>query len=130
MVYVDGCWSYCDVPVAIEQVCVIELPTTPVVAVEEATGLPVLEIPAGAAFKLELPELGEEASVAVVELRGLTLPVQILDWSPEAVALQLPAMGLTEAVASVLTIARPDGEVVRTIEFAMIPAAVTVASAE
>jgi hypothetical protein len=111
-VYVNGCWTYCQDPVVVEQISVIP------VTVGEA--LP--EIPANATFKMAIASLGAAEGAAAVDVKGVGMMVEILQWNPDSVVVRLPAVELQQKALSELAVLRADGSLAHTLKFNMLPA--------
>src|SRR5204863_4663428 len=96
-VFVNGCWTYVTQPVVYEQISLVEVGET----------LP--EIPSNATFKLPVYGLGPMKGLAAVEINGVGMQAELLEWSGDAVVVRLPAVGLTQPLVSELHILQADG---------------------
>ena len=109
-VYVNGCWTYVTQPVAVEQIALVEVGET----------LP--EIPSHATFKLQAAGLAAAKGMAAVEVNGVGLQAEVLEWNGDSVVVRLPSVGLTQPLVSQLYILQADGSMAKNLKFKMLPA--------
>ncbi|MBX3442988.1 MAG: hypothetical protein KF774_11340 [Planctomyces sp.] len=112
-VFVNGCWTPCTQPLYFNQIDVIPMPVV---------GQALPEIPAGATFRLDIAGLGPNQGGAGVDVRGIGMTVEVLQWDANSVVVQLPYIVLNEAARSDLAIVRADGSVAHQLPFLMLPA--------
>ncbi len=109
-VYVNGSWTYVTEPVAVEQISLVQM----------GSSLP--EIPSNATFRMQVSGLGQMQGLAAVEINGVGMQAELLEWNPDSVVVRLPAVGLTDAKISDLYILQADGSMAKNLKFKMIPA--------
>lgn len=109
-VYVNGCWTYSNQPVSVAQISLLSV----------GNSLP--EIPSNATFKLQVAGLGAQKGIAAVEINGVGMQAELLEWNADSVVVRLPAVGLTQAAVSQLHILQSDGSMAKTLDFKMLPA--------
>ncbi len=114
-VCVNGNWIGCAEPASIDTITLLKL-----------TDETLTSIPVHATFRLSMANLNAESGVALIQVRGMTLPVEVLEWKSDSVVLQLPAMGLNEPAETELTILDASGTLVQNSKFLMVPAATIV----
>ncbi len=109
-VYVNGCWTYVTQPVAVEQISLVQV----------GDSLP--EIPSNATFKMQVSGLAAAKGLAAVEINGVGMQAEVLEWNADSVVVRLPAVGLTDAKVSDLYILQADGSLAKNLKFKMLPA--------
>ncbi len=116
-VYVNGCWTYVTRPVAVEQISLVTV----------GDSLP--EIPSNATFRMQVSGLGATKGIAAVEINGVGMQAELLEWNADSVVVRLPAVGLTDAKVSELYILQSDGSMAKNLKFKMTPALDTTVAA-
>jgi hypothetical protein len=109
-VYLNGGWTYVTQPVPVQQISLVQVGET----------LP--EIPSNATFKMQASGLGSMKGLAAVEINGVGMQAELLEWNADSVVVRLPAVGLTQPAVSQLHILQPDGSMAKTLKFRMLPA--------
>jgi hypothetical protein len=109
-VFINGGWQYVTQPVAVEQISLVQLTDT----------LP--EIPSNATFKMQVAGLGAAKGIAAVEVNGVGMPAELLEWNGDSVVIRLPAVGLSQPAISNLYVLQADGSMVKDLKFKMLPA--------
>lgn len=110
-VYLNGSWTYVTQPVAVEQISLVQA----------GDGLP--EIPSAATFKMQVSGLAAAKGMAAVEVNGVGMQAELLEWNGDSVVVRLPSVGLTQPLVSQLYILQPDGSMAKNLKFKMLPAA-------
>jgi hypothetical protein len=109
-VYLNGGWTYVTQPVAAQQISLVQI----------GDSLP--EIPSNATFKMQVAGLSGAKGVAAVEVNGVGMQAELLEWNGDSVVVRLPAVGLTQPLVSDLYILQADGSMAKNLKFKMTPA--------
>jgi len=109
-VYLNGGWTYATQPVAVEQISLVQVGET----------LP--EIPSNATFRMQVAGMAPTKGMAAVEINGVGMPAEVLEWNGDSVVVRLPSVRLTEPLVSQLYILQSDGSMAKNMKFKMLPA--------
>jgi hypothetical protein len=94
-----------------------------------ATTEPALpKVAVGSTLVLDGQTFGEESGVARLRVSGLSLPVEVLEWSTSAVKVRLPKLEVTSNTKADLEVLRSDGSVASTSAIELTPVADTLAT--
>ena len=81
----------------------------------------------GSTLMLDGESLGTEKGIVRLQISGMTLPVEVIEWTAGSVKAQLPKMELSRAVRAELEVLRADGSVASNSAIELTPAATRVA---
>ena len=81
----------------------------------------------GSTLMLDGESLGTEKGIVRLQINGMTLPVEVIEWTVGTVKAQLPKMELTRAVKAELEVLRADGSVASNSAIELTPAETRVA---
>jgi hypothetical protein len=78
------------------------------------------EVPSGARLTLFANFLGQTPGVVMLNVNGTSSRCQVVDWKPESVTAELPAMGLSHPQNAELVVIMPDGRIVKTFRVRLV----------
>jgi hypothetical protein len=81
----------------------------------------------GSTLMLDGESLGTEKGIVRLQINGMTVPVEVIEWTAGTVKAQLPKMELTRAVKAELEVLRADGSVASNSAIELTPAETRVA---
>lgn len=92
-------------------------------AVKPATTEPALpKVTVGSTLVLDGQTFGDETGVARLRVSGLSLPVEVLEWTGSSVKVRLPQVELTSSTKVDLEVLRADGSLASTSAIELTPA--------
>jgi LysM domain len=74
-----------------------------------ATGAGLPPVTIGSTLALDGASFGSERGVVRLQISGMALPVEVVEWSDSSVKIELPSMELTAAMKADLQVLRADG---------------------
>jgi hypothetical protein len=117
-------------PVATPTAKVVQpaVPATLSASVTAAPSAPALpKVAVGSTLVLDGQEFGNEQGVARLRVSGLSLPIEMLEWTASAATVRLPKMELAAPLAAEIEVLRADGSLASKTGIELTPAAETLA---
>ena len=78
------------------------------------------EIPSGARLTLFANFLGQTPGVVMLNVNGTSSRCQVVDWKPESVTAELPALGLAQPQNAEIVVIMPDGRIAKTFRIRLV----------
>jgi hypothetical protein len=85
------------------------------------------QVAIGSTLMLDGESLGTEKGIVRLQINGMTLPVEVIEWTGNAVKVQLPKADLSRAVKAELEVLRADGSLASNSAIELMPATTSVA---
>jgi hypothetical protein len=107
----DGRMSPSRAPLSDADQAAQRVATTPApqpAATSAPTAAPLPNIASGSTLKIGGQSLGENGSVRL-KVGGLSLPVEVIEWSAESATVRLPSLDVTASTKAELEVVRADG---------------------
>jgi hypothetical protein len=79
-------------------------------------------VTAGSTLMVSGQELGTEQGTARLRVNGLSLPIEVLEWTPSLAKIQLPKVGITSPLQAEVEVMRADGSPASKIGIELTPA--------
>jgi hypothetical protein len=104
------------------------VPATLAAKVTEALSEPALpKVAVGSTLVLDGQEFGSEQGVARLRVSGLSLPIEVLEWTASSATVRLPKVELAGALKADIEVLRADGSLASKTGIELTPAAETLA---
>jgi hypothetical protein len=101
---------------------------TPAASIRSVTEEPTLpRVATGTTLTLDGKSLGPEKGIVRLQMGGLILPVEVIEWTETSVKIALPKMELSRPVKASLEVLRADGSLASKSEIELTPAATRLA---
>lgn len=106
----------------------LSAPTTPSAEIRTLTNEPKRPTVAiGSVLMLEGESLGDEKGIVRLRISGMSLPVEVIEWTASAAKIQLPKMDLAGPMKAELEVVRADGSMASKTAIELTPAATRLA---
>jgi hypothetical protein len=102
--------------------------TTPATNNKPATTEPRTKLPTGSTLRIDGQTFGDKPGVARLRVNGLSLPVQVLEWTTGAVKIRLPQIEATTGTFGDIEVLRADGKLASKSAVELTAASVQVAT--
>jgi len=101
---------------------------TPAASIRTVTEEPTLpRVAIGSTLMLDGKSLSTEKGIVRLQISGMTLPVEVIEWTAGSVKVQLPKMDLSRPVKADLEVLRADGSLASNSAIELTPAATRLA---
>jgi len=111
-------WWGCHRPVHCHTVIKVPChPPTQEVVVEE----PLAQVMVNTTIQLDLEGLSPEAGQVIVQIDQLSMPAEIVEWTPAQAKATIPMMALTGPMQATLHLVNADGSVAQSVNVELIP---------
>ncbi len=81
-----------------------------------------MQIAAGSSFTLKGEKFGEKPGRVGVVISQILIPVEVTNWSDNAITITLPAVGVDSAAKATFIVERADGSKAKEMNFEMVAA--------
>ncbi len=83
--------------------------------------VPRVELPTGARITLFSSFLGDRPGLVVMDMAATSMECSLVEWSDNAVTIELPGLGLSRPVPAEIRIFRSAGRVAKTVSILLVP---------